>query len=282
MAEALPDVSDTARWVAVYRALESERPDALFKDVFASRLAGTRGQRIADDMPRSVRRNSWPLVVRTQLFDELILQSVAEGADCILNLAAGLDTRPYRLALPAGLRWVEADLPAILDDKERLLAHERPVCNLERERVDLTDPDVRNAFLERALKGSRRALVLTEGLLIYLEPVQVRALSSALAGHQAISWWILDIASPAILGMMQRRTGSRLGQSAQMKFGPRDGVRFFAQEGWKPLDIRSVFHEAARLRRLPTLLWPFTLLPRPDPASPGNRPWSAVVRFGRS
>lgn len=41
------DVSDTALWVAVYRARETERPDALFRDPYARRLAGARGEQIA-------------------------------------------------------------------------------------------------------------------------------------------------------------------------------------------------------------------------------------------
>src|SRR6185369_17641435 len=41
------NVSDTARWVATYRAQETARPDALFKDPFAERLAGERGRAIA-------------------------------------------------------------------------------------------------------------------------------------------------------------------------------------------------------------------------------------------
>ena len=46
------NVSDTASWVAVYRAMESERPDAHFNDPYARRLAGERGQAIVDAMPR--------------------------------------------------------------------------------------------------------------------------------------------------------------------------------------------------------------------------------------
>jgi len=37
----------------------------------------------------------------------------------VLNLAAGLDTRPYRLNLPPDFAWVEADLPELLAEKER-------------------------------------------------------------------------------------------------------------------------------------------------------------------
>jgi methyltransferase (TIGR00027 family) len=278
---ALPDISDTARWVAVYRALESGRPDALFRDPFASRLAGERGWQIAERMPSLMRRNSWPLVVRTRLIDDLVLKSVAEGADRVLNLAAGLDARPYRLPLPASLSWVEADLPTIIEEKERALASEKPVCNLRRESVDLANPVLRNAFLARALEGSKRALVVTEGLLVYLESAQVSALSGDLAAQSAISWWILDVASPAVLRMMQRRTGSQLGQSAQMKFGPAEGVRFFETAGWTPLDIRSLFREALKMKRLPAFLRLFAWLPDPDPKNPRQRPWSAVVRYGR-
>jgi methyltransferase (TIGR00027 family) len=276
---ALPDVSDTARWVAVYRALESERPDALFVDSLASRLAGERGRQIAERLPGSMRRNSWPLVVRTHVIDELVLKSVGEGADRVLNLAAGLDTRPYRLELPSSLSWVEADLAALVDEKERALADEKPRCELRRERVDLTDAAARNAFLESELQGCQRALVVTEGLLVYLEPAEVRALGRDLAARSAISWWILDIASPAVLRMMQRGTGSHFGASAQMKFGPAEGVRFFEALGWRPLEIRSLFHEAARLKRLPIFLRLFAWLPRPDPRNPSNKPWSAVVRY---
>jgi methyltransferase (TIGR00027 family) len=278
---ALPDISDTARWVAYYRALESQRPDALFRDPFAARLAGERGRNIAEHMPMSVRRTSWPMVMRTHLIDELVLKSVAEGADRVVNLAAGLDTRPYRLPLPASLSWVEADLPAILEEKEKVLAGEKPACTLRREAVDLTNPGLRNGFLDRALSGARRALVVTEGLLVYLEPQEVRALGTDLAAHRAISWWIADLASPTVLKIMQRRTGPKLGPSAQMKFGPAEGVRFFEAMGWKPLEIRSFFREAALLKRLPPLLQLFSFLPDPDPANPGRRPWGAAIRYRR-
>src|SRR2546427_252302 len=105
-------VSDTARWVALYRAMESERPDALFRDPYARRLAGERGERIVASMRRG-RAMAWPMIVRTAVLDELILRAIErDGVDTVLNLAAGLDTRPYRLPLPSSLRWVEADFPA--------------------------------------------------------------------------------------------------------------------------------------------------------------------------
>src|SRR6186713_2033914 len=90
------NVSDTALWVAMYRAQESERPDALFRDPFARRMAGERGAAILAAMPRGLAM-SWPMVVRTAVMDEIVLRCVQQGCRVVLNLAAGLDARAYRL-----------------------------------------------------------------------------------------------------------------------------------------------------------------------------------------
>ena len=71
-------VSDTARWVAVYRARESERPDALFRDPLAARLAGERGEAIAAATRRAA-QTGWAAVTRTKLIDDLVLDSIAQG-----------------------------------------------------------------------------------------------------------------------------------------------------------------------------------------------------------
>src|SRR5215468_1053015 len=117
----VPPVSDTARWVAAYRAMESARADALFKDPLADRMAGARGRAMAAGAPRLIRKG-WSIITRTKLIDDLVLDTVRAGCDRVVNLAAGMDTRPYRLPLPASLQWIDADLPALLDEKERLLA----------------------------------------------------------------------------------------------------------------------------------------------------------------
>jgi len=65
----LTSVSDTALWVAVYRAMETERPDALFRDPYAGKLAGERGREIVDALPHG-RQSAWPMIVRTRVLDE--------------------------------------------------------------------------------------------------------------------------------------------------------------------------------------------------------------------
>src|SRR5947207_15255121 len=95
----LANISDTARWVAMYRAIETERKDAIFRDPFARRLAGARGEEILRAMPKG-RAFGWPMVVRTAVFDELIMRAVeGGGVGSWLKLAGGLDAgrdRPPR------------------------------------------------------------------------------------------------------------------------------------------------------------------------------------------
>ena len=119
------NVSDTASWVAMYRAREADRANALFHDPFARRLAGERGAQIA---AAKQERNEWAFVIRTFLFDAFITQEIANGADTVLNLAAGLDARPYRLTLPPSLQWIEVDLPELIAHKEEILRDETPRC----------------------------------------------------------------------------------------------------------------------------------------------------------
>ena len=114
----LRNISDTAHWVATYRALESERPDALFRDPFARRLAGERGARITEGKAFA-NRNAWSFVARTVLIDRFISDAVANGVDMVVNLAAGLDARPYRMTLPSHLQWIEVDLPDLLTLQDR-------------------------------------------------------------------------------------------------------------------------------------------------------------------
>ena len=96
-------VSDTARWTALYRATESARADALFSDPLAERLAGEQGRAIVAKAPLAS-RSGWWLVARTKIIDDAIAEAIADGCDRVLNLAAGLDTRPYRLDLPPDFR----------------------------------------------------------------------------------------------------------------------------------------------------------------------------------
>lgn len=254
-------VSDTARWVAIYRAMESERPDALFHDPYARRLAGESGEHIVRAMPQG-RRWAWPMIVRTAVMDEIIMRLVTQGGvDTVLNLAAGLDARPWRLDLPRELQWFDADLEGILSHKESVLAGERPRCRMEFSKTDLTDPAARRSLFERVGAGARRALVITEGLLVYLQPADVAALATDLAAQPAFRWWLIDLASPGLLQMLQRQWGNTLrAGNAPMIFAPAESTRFFEPYGWTEAEYHQTFEAALRLKRAPAMSWLWRLI----------------------
>src|SRR5437867_10042410 len=193
----ITSVSDTARWVAMYRAMESDRADALFHDPFARRLAGPAGEQILASMPQG-RRWAWPMIVRTAVMDEIVMRLVKEqGVDTVLNLAAGLDARAYRLDLPSQLHWIDVDLEGILSYKEAALAGETPRCRVEFVRADMTDQAARRALFQRVGAEAGRALVISEGLLVSLTPGDCMSLAQELSAQPALRRWSIGLASPA-------------------------------------------------------------------------------------
>lgn len=244
------NVSDTARWVAFYRAMETEKPDAIFKDPYARKLAGERGEQIVNALKRG-RSQSWAMVVRTKLIDDLLLQILASGAiDVVLNLAAGLDMRPYRLTLPSELRWIEVDLPGMIDYKEEMLGNEKPHCQLERVKMDLADAPARRALFQRINSSAGGTFVITEGLLGYLEENQVAALSQDLHEAEHFQYWVTDLASPKVLQVTQKHWGKQLGAAgAPIQFAPAAAEEFFAPYGWKCAEFHDFYQASVKFKR---------------------------------
>jgi methyltransferase (TIGR00027 family) len=273
------NISDTALWVAVYRARETERQDALFRDPFARKLAGERGEQIAKDLLAG-QRYEWPYTARTVRFDQIVTEQIKQGADMVINLAAGLDTRPYRMELPPSLQWIEVDFPAMIDYKEQVLAGEKPRCTLDRVRLDLSDVNARRALFQRLGSNARRVLVLTEGLLVYLTRDEVSALGRDLAAQSSFHDWAIDLCSPGLLKMLQKNLAALSEAGSPLKFGPEEGPEFFNASGWKAVEVYSMLKTAARIKRLPFFLRLMSLLPESN-GRQGSRPWGAVCRLTR-
>ena len=100
--ELIENISDTALWIAAFRARETARADAVFKDHLADKLAGKKGHQIVDATPNSAAM-AYAMVARTTAIDRLVMDTISMGIDTVINLGAGLDTRPYRLSLPPQL-----------------------------------------------------------------------------------------------------------------------------------------------------------------------------------
>ncbi|MBO9539085.1 class I SAM-dependent methyltransferase [bacterium] len=245
------NISDTARWAAWCRAVESERPDAHFNDHLAKRLAGDRGAAIEEAMSKGRGSTVASLVVRTVSFDKMILDRISEGGiDTVVNLAAGLDTRPHRLTLPRDLRWIEVDLPNLVSYKDACLANEPGACRIERVALDLSEAESRQKLLASIGEASNGVLVLTEGLLLYLDPAMVTELATDLAGVPGYQTWLMDLLHPAMLPFVVRSWNTQeAGSSNVPRFAPEGGAEFFQPYGWTLHHWVSALEEAERLNR---------------------------------
>jgi methyltransferase (TIGR00027 family) len=189
-------VSDTALMVAAARAMETERPDGLIRDPFAARLAGDRGMALTSGVP-GLDWMTLAIGMRCRFVDQLLLYALAEQAiSTVVLLGAGLDARPWRLDLPAPLRWIDVDFPDILNYKAALLSSHQPNCRWERVHADLNDASGRAAVFRAA--GEAPALMITEGLLMYLQPATIEALAAE-APSSGIGYWVLDVASKDLM-----------------------------------------------------------------------------------
>jgi methyltransferase (TIGR00027 family) len=242
-------LSDTARWVAYHRATESDRPDRLFSDPYARRLAGERGALIG----RKLHQNAWAIAVRTFLFDQAISELLSrEPIDMFVNLAAGLDSRPYRLSLPSTLQWIEVDLPEIVEPKRQLLIGEEPHCQLEILTEHLGDEARRRALFSELNKRAQCIVVMTEGLLGYLDEERVTSLAADLHALPHFRYWLVEVVSPNVLAMINRKWGKHFAAAnAKMAFAPADWRKFYRDRGWEAVSFAEMAQAALQTNREP-------------------------------
>jgi methyltransferase (TIGR00027 family) len=236
-------VSDTALYVAALRAAETNRLDSLIKDPFAALLAGGRGASIAESL-KGNELVGFAIALRARLIDELLLNAIHSGEiQTVLNLGSGLDTRPWRLDVPAELRWVEIDFPAMLAYKSQKLSHVEPRCRVDFIPADLSDAGQRGRALQAGCDGA--ALMISEGLLMYLSAETLRAVASEAYSQPSFRYWLFDVASLDVMRFAHGESLDRIDQVRAPSHLQGQQILNVAHEaGWKTRQFRSLLAEA--------------------------------------
>lgn len=238
----------TALGLAAARSVESGRPDRLIDDPLARYLYTAAGA----DLPMLL---DWPTTeaissvqalhlhgsryigLRTRFYDDILIASAADGHRQAVLLGAGLDTRAYRLALPAELRFYEIDQPALLKWKRHTLnSRARPTCQLLDIGTDLRD-DWATPLRDTGFDPTQPTIFIAEGLVAYLTPEQKATLLTKIdalaapASRLALDQLLGDPHANNRLGTLTRRSGINMDQLIAHDHGI-DLASLLTRSGW--------------------------------------------------
>lgn len=262
-------IATTGLYTAMLRARESARPDRLFSDTFAEALAGSQGNDVLAWMEASSPGASQnPVVpIRTRFFDDTLERILAEsGVDQLVILAAGLDTRAFRLSLPPDLTLFELDQPEVLGLKAARLTQLTAVPRCRRVPIpaNLTS-DWSAALLDGGFDRQRPVVWLVEGLLQYLIEAQVHHVLGTLSELAAAGSWLLTdfighsfLTSPQLAGFLAMMAAN----GSPFHFGTDDPEGLIGEYGWRP-QVTRFGEEGANFGR-----WIMPASYRDDPQSP--------------
>jgi methyltransferase (TIGR00027 family) len=170
-------VGSTALFVAAARALEAQKPNPVavdpFAEVFCRAVGGQWADLLDGKAPEHDLRTEFGehfvnfQGVRTRYFDAYFCRAAAAGVRQVVLLAAGLDSRAYRLDWPAQTVVYELDQPQVLEFKRGVLAGRTPTAPRREIAVDLRN-DWPQALRDGGFDASAPSAWIAEGLLIYL------------------------------------------------------------------------------------------------------------------
>lgn len=246
----------TAKLTAAGRALESRRADRLFEDPLAAALAGEEGFGLMEQwrLPGTPKENP-TIAPRTVFYDDLVLAAVAEGVGQVVLLAAGMDTRAFRLPLPAELIVFELDLPGLLEHKQAILEQERaePRCRRVVVATDLAEVDWPRALTAAGFDNAAPVVFIAEGLSWYLTEHENAGLLDNLAGLAAFGSRLgIDIVSRDYLENAAAAPFFEFtaAHGIRWQFGTNDPTGFLAAHGWQA-EVNPFDAVARRLGRWP-------------------------------
>ncbi len=262
----------TARWTAGVRARESLRADHLFNDPWAAALADIQGSKWAEHQSGD---NGVSIIVRTRFFDDFLRRVTNEyPIRQVVLMAAGLDTRAFRLSWPEQTQLFELDQPQVLQYKEQILsaADAQPACQRHTLEVDLTGPWTA-PLIQSGFDPQQPSAWLLEGFLVYLPEEGVTRILDDLTGLAAPgSWMGFDVFNRAMLtSRWTRQWVETLAKSGVPWKSTMDHPKAaLSRRGWKATLTQAGEKDAHYGR------WPYPAIPRFIPRMP--RMWFVTAQ----
>ena len=265
-------VASTSCWVAASRAREASQPEPLFHDPYAAALAGEIGHALLEESQKTSpgANPSGPnpyLSIRTRFFDEALVHAVEDpDRRQVVVLAAGMDTRSFRLRWPIGTTFFEVDRDEVFAHKEPILQglNAKPACTRRVVRADL-EHDWIGPLGSAGFDDGRPVAFLVEGLLVYLTDDSVESLLTALRRAACPASWLgVDLAGTELLSSPYMKALLEMAErhGFPWRYGTSDPEGLLARHGWAPT-VTMPGEPAANYGR-----WPYPPAPRNMPGIP--------------
>jgi methyltransferase (TIGR00027 family) len=228
-------LGSTARWTAAVRARESAREDRLFKDPWAAALAGEEGMEWIEGRKEE---NTVTMAIRTRFFDEFLqCMTFQNPIRQVVLMAAGLDTRAFRLGWPVGTMIYELDQAEVLGYKDQILQSNgaQSYCKRLAIPADLARP-WRQLLLQAGFDPELPSIWLLEGFLFYLPDESITQILDQVTSLAAPgSWMGFDINNHTMLTSPWTREWVEMqAKSGAPWIGTMDDpAGFLAERGWK-------------------------------------------------
>ena len=268
----MPEVVQSARWVAAQRLRESERTDRLFSDPLAPALSGDEGMaalKLSEKYNPRHEETANYIAIRTRFFDDVAQADATAGTRQIVLPAAGMDARAYRISW-LGTTLYEIDHPHVLAAKEEILQAQHRALECKRITIgaDLTQ-DWIHGLLDSGFRSNEQSTWLIEGLFYYLdEPAVNRILKDVSRLAAPGSVLVTDLVSRSLLTSpwMQQALKAMEEQGMGWRFGTDDPVGLFAVHGWgaamKDPGEEGARYDSQRFPVQPRSSWSFFVLAR--------------------
>eukprot|EP00850_Spirogloea_muscicola_P017945 SM000159S01776 [mRNA] locus=s159:138326:142199:- [translate_table: standard] len=260
-------VSFSSQTIAAYRAAESERPDALFRDPLAAPLAGPIA--LARQRARAAAGyNPARFALRTKWIDDALLQALqafeglcrqvddvqAPGRCQVVIMGCGMDARAWRLPSilagdnphPPANALFEVDRPNVVKAKDKILLQLRasgklPPITLAEERftvpVSVGTDSWQGKLREQGFDSTAWTTWVLEGLLMYLQPELVSKLISSISSMSTSTSRL--IATGISAAVLERSSESESELVRSWKWGCDDPEGYFREYNWKLEKISS-------------------------------------------
>jgi methyltransferase (TIGR00027 family) len=256
-------VAWTAHWTAAARARESQRSDRLFADPLAQALADETGLALLQDVKASSAGDGQAtfIAIRTRFFDDFLIDTAhRESLRQVVILAAGMDTRAFRLPWPSSTSVYEIDQPDLLRLKDSTLAreHAKPRCQRYTVGADLEqqwDDELRSA----GFQPGDPSLWLAEGFFYYLDESAVRTVLEQLTSLSGPnSWFGTDFLNHALIihPWFKEMRDALASRGISWRFATDEPEALLAEYGWRA-EVTQPGQEGANFGR-----WPYPVLDR--------------------